>query len=530
MTRKIPHLLLREGRYFARLVVPAELRAIVGKTELRKPLGADRREAMRALPRCVADLQDVLSRARHAAASDGRAVHSAPARPMALGAVAHLHYDAALDRDARARDVPKELSGVTVPEINQWSAPARSASLRRVASGAASNDEVSAVVGWALEQLKDRGSFAAPHGSPQWRELARTLASVELEALARSLERDRGDYSGKPSFPPLTTPAPHEALADAVPLRDLFDGFFAELRRSGKGAPAEKRWKSAFDNLIKFLGHDDARKVTRSDLVKWRETLLTTHAARSVRGVFLASVKTVFSWAVDSERLPTNVSLGIKARVPRQQEAREKGFVDEEARDVLRAAKNYAPPTRERAHLTAAKKWVALLCCFTGARVAEITQLRKSDVRREGDITYIRITPEAGSVKTGMFRDVPLHKQILEWGFLEFVNAAPEGPLFYSTTIKRDEKSVHPSKQVAQQLAAWIRSLKIVNEGVAPNHGWRHRFKTICRDVGIDAETRDAIQGHAARTAGEAYGTVSLKLKAAAIEKFPRIGLEKKSG
>lgn len=38
---KIRHLLERDGRYFARLVVPKALRPFAGKCERRKPLGAE---------------------------------------------------------------------------------------------------------------------------------------------------------------------------------------------------------------------------------------------------------------------------------------------------------------------------------------------------------------------------------------------------------------------------------------------------------------------------------------------------------
>jgi len=39
MAGKVRHVVNRSGRYHARLVVPKELRGIVGKTELRTPLG-----------------------------------------------------------------------------------------------------------------------------------------------------------------------------------------------------------------------------------------------------------------------------------------------------------------------------------------------------------------------------------------------------------------------------------------------------------------------------------------------------------
>ena len=54
MAGKTRHMVNRSGRYLARLVVPKDLREIVGKTELRAPLGGDYREALRLLPGAVA--------------------------------------------------------------------------------------------------------------------------------------------------------------------------------------------------------------------------------------------------------------------------------------------------------------------------------------------------------------------------------------------------------------------------------------------------------------------------------------------
>lgn len=55
-------------------------------------------------------------------------------------------------------------------------------------------------------------------------------------------------------------------------------------------------------------------------------------------------------------------------------------------------------PGREAPKLAAAKRWVPWLCAFTGARVGEMIQIRKEDVRREGKLWMLHVTPEAGPV------------------------------------------------------------------------------------------------------------------------------------
>jgi Domain of unknown function (DUF6538) len=57
MAGKVRNLVNRSGRYHARLVVPKDLRGIVGKTELRTPLGGDYRQALKLLPGAVVRLQ-----------------------------------------------------------------------------------------------------------------------------------------------------------------------------------------------------------------------------------------------------------------------------------------------------------------------------------------------------------------------------------------------------------------------------------------------------------------------------------------
>ena len=54
-------------------------------------------------------------------------------------------------------------------------------------------------------------------------------------------------------------------------------------------------------------------------------------------------------------------------------------------------------------------------------------------------------------------------------------------------------------------------------------HGFRHRFKTVGMEASVPSRILDAIQGHAARTAGDSYGDVTVKAMAMAMERIPRV-------
>jgi len=145
--------------------------------------------------------------------------------------------------------------------------------------------------------------------------------------------------------------------------------------------------------------------------------------------------------------------------------------------------------------------------------------MRKEDFRVEDGQWLARITPDAGTVKAGGYRDVPLHPQIIDQGFADFVHNANPGPLFHNGTDP--DYYQRKSEQAAGQLRDWLRENELTPKGLQPNHAWRHRFKTLSRELGISDRVVDAIQGHAGKSAGDNYGDVTLKTRADAIRKLP---------
>jgi integrase len=196
--------------------------------------------------------------------------------------------------------------------------------------------------------------------------------------------------------------------------------------------------------------------------------------------------------------LPVNPALSVKQLKPRKVYSRGRGYTDAEAVKVLKASRAFEPNEdingyiREKPELVSANRWVPIICAFTGARVSEITQLRKEDIRQFDGAWVIRITLEAGSVKVGGYRDVPLHPQIIEEGFPDFLKNAGQGPLFHNGTTP--DIYVRKSKQILNQLADWLRTAELRPEGLAPNHAWRHRLKTQYIELGISDRVMDAIQ------------------------------------
>ena len=255
--------------------------------------------------------------------------------------------------------------------------------------------------------------------------------------------------------------------------------------------------------------------------------MTSKRGARTVDAVWLTAAKTVFSWGVSQKHLRTNPFASVKVDVPKASVLREggKSFNTEEARVILTAS---LAITNTKDAFPRAKRWVPWVCAYSGARAGEITQLRGIDITKREGFYVMRITPEAGSTKTGSARTVPLHEHLITQGFIEFVRAQGDGPLFFNVRTATDVEvdpmnpKMPPATKVRQRVGDWVRGLGISEPDGGPTHGWRHLFLKTARRAGIEPTLRFGITGHATKSEGEAYGQPEPEELAEALKKFPR--------
>jgi integrase len=387
---------------------------------------------------------------------------------------------------------------------------------------------------WIADHLIAQNNWSVDRSSGLYRHLVSRVARGELD-LGRTIRKEM-EFEPHAVMDSFFGPAEYQADVERqrrrstkrkVSILALFDAYAAEAELK----PATlKAWRTCLASMIAHLGHDDASRVEPKDIVAWKEALAAaggddpTRGARTIRDKYLAAAKAVFRWAAENHKIEANPTQGVGIRVKKRARLREPSLSDDEAAIILSASLAEGD-TAARSPQAFARRWVPWLCAYTGARVGEITQLRREDVFEEAGIACIRITPEAGTQKTDRAWKVPLHPHLLEQGFVEALGDR-SGPLFYDPSNHRGGSLGNPqSKKVAERLAKWVRSIGVDDPLVQPNHGWRHRFKTQARLVGMDPEARDTIQNHSRGTEGDKYGDKPLPMLFRAIQMLPRYDL-----
>ena len=337
------------------------------------------------------------------------------------------------------------------------------------------------------------------------RRLLLAIASAVQAAAKKTNRRSFEDAPWALNSPSSIAPA----ASNPVLLEAILKGWAAEMK------PVEKTlymWGRVVEQLAVFLGHRDGARVATSDIVRWKASLLESGlSARTVRFSKLAPIAALFGWASKNSILPSNAAAGVDVRVKMKPGEGRRGYSDEEAKLILRAAR------REQGAL----RWLPWLCAYTGARLSELCQLRRSDVVQIGEVWCINLIAEAGSLKNvGSERTIPLHPCLVDEGFLTFARRGPSSNVFPDLTPDRfGSRGGNGTKIVSR----WIRGLGVTDRRLAPAHSWRHRLKTLARRHGLAGDAVDAITGHARKSVGDQYGEFEVEALLRELSKLPPI-------
>ena len=139
--------------------------------------------------------------------------------------------------------------------------------------------------------------------------------------------------------------------------------------------------------------------------------------------------------------------------------------------------------------------------------------MRAREVRQsEDEIWYLDLmsTPDEDgnderTMKTlGSHRAVALHPDLIELGFLAYAAELPQdGQLFPSLIPNPDDWYGH---NFGKRWGEYLKKVVDLQSPVRPAHGFRHAFKTMCREAGIPEEIHDAMTGHDNGSISRKYG------------------------
>lgn len=499
MTRPTKH--PKSGVYRVRKVVPKPLRPIIGTGERIICLGT--KDPAEARERAPAACQNIKTEFALAQASLGPAQRLTQKEVVAQCGAFYRAFVAEFEDD------PGAPIGWEAGEDQLW------ARLERDGAGDTIGFNPNEI------EIKEARRFLAVRGvaadDDSVRRFAVALFETKRRAMATLEGRAMGDYSPDVEaerFPPVEVQATAPQTPDALPAGKLLEAWAAERHPA---AATRTKYAGTFRNIARVLGFDDVRRITPEHVLKFKQVRADEDKASKTIRLDILNAGAVCKWAVANHLLKANPFAGMVPRPSSKGELAREPFDDDDARRILIVSR------REVGWM----RWLPWLLCFTGARISEIVELRRRDVRQEAGVWILDIVPTtARAGKNPTFqRMIPLHPAVIQEGFLAYhagLAKDPNGPLFPG--IKADPRGsrVGPATTLTGR---WMRKVVgITDPRKVPNHSWRHRMEDQLRIADVRPEVVDAITGrHNPRNAGAGYGKGFRRMPAAVLKDLCRI-------
>jgi len=228
----------------------------------------------------------------------------------------------------------------------------------------------------------------------------------------------------------------------------------------------------------------------------------------------LSKLSVFGNWGVRQGLLLTNPFSGMKFLVKKQPNRRQP-FTTDDLKKILKPETylnwtiNFEHPYKiHKVNNKLPYYWVFLLGIFSGMRTNEMCQLRCSDIRKEKNIWFMFVEDsENTKVKTeSSIRKVPLHPQLVELGFIDYVGnlrKKKKTRVFWELREDRDgfasKVSRHYNENFLPAIGVWEKHKKVL-------YCTRHTFINKLYSEKVDENVIKTLVGHKKEFTMKHYG------------------------
>lgn len=406
------------------------------------------------------------------------------------------------------------------------------------------------------EQIADNNiakrGIALRKATPEYDAFVEIIAEATIDALDVFERRTTGDLSAAPKSQAVIKAK--ELAKPGETLLDLFERWSAErLAKGEKRADTVNQDRKIIEQFAKYVGRDravnsisphevfDYRGLLRDLPPKWtsnkqlvrlgmkdaaaraRELGLPQTAFTTVNK-HLSTISPLYKWLAGQ---PAWVGLQnpcdglfhdkVKGKNPRPP------FTTPVLNTILRSPlftgflADDAEHKRGNRQADDWRKWIPLVCMFTGARIGEIAQLRIGDVRQQHGVWFVYIAHDrdAGlSTKSGVSRAAAVHSQLEALGFIQFVDRQRQRSGGDDRSQLFPELKSNNRGQIGAEPSRWWRDylsaigVKQGRDGIGA-HSFRHELSDRLREEALLLDSEIAVcLGHSVKSTTGGYGKI----------------------
>lgn len=475
------HLTRRNGRYFYRRRVPADLIEAYGKSEVQQALAtADPKEAAKSARKVAAKFDDIFDVLR---ADLLRLEPVIEADPLTT---------------ADLPDIYKQLDRST-PEnrqaVDAWEAAVRDEATRDPLVARILTEEAKLIR--KLEKQRKHAEQLKATIREVLAEQRPTTAPPQLHAQAVDIG------TPKTKQPPVDSAA---SLMDVLRI-------WTDTRKPVPDSIG--RMNNVISRFFDAAGRHPVRSITRQHVLSFQTHLASLGIVPASVRTSVAMFRALLEAAVHAGIIDTNPANGVRTEVTRSAKTARLPFTKADMNAIF-AGPIYTEKLRPKPAGGEAVHWLPMLALYTGARLEELGQLSPADVKEETytdasgheqTATMIYLTDEGegqGLKNQASRRRVPVHAELIAAGFLQYV-AKQSGERLFPALVA--DKFGRETSAFSRWFGAYLRNTCGITDKRKTFHSYRHAFKEIMREVGVQEDVSDALSGHTNGAVSRNYGS-----------------------
>ncbi|WP_345537693.1 site-specific integrase [Variovorax defluvii] len=354
---------------------------------------------------------------------------------------------------------------------------------------AAAREEFSHVEDVAQVLLEDE-RLIAPPGSAARTLLLRELMRADIQTLQKQCDALRGNLF---ALPPTVPVAPR----DLPTMQTAFEAW-RQSQDKDRTIDAYGRYVRQFESENREL---PMASISLETANKFRDYLHGCDLDRESIINCVGGLATLWDfYERKSNRITSNPFREVQYDgLPRRESSVDRRRFEVSELAILFNSPVYLGQHKLKGQVKESAYWAPLLGPFVGARIEEIAQLRIADILRINGVWCIRIENLEHDQRTknmGSHRLVPMHKEVIQCGFLSYV---AKQKLAGQTHVFPSQRNTNKYRLWSNALTKWFGSYMNrigLEDPRLVYHSFRFTFKRQCTVCGISDEVRDALTGH----------------------------------
>ncbi|UQP01596.1 hypothetical protein L0Z36_06660 [Burkholderia multivorans] len=389
----------------------------------------------------------------------------------------------------------------------------------------------------ALSSLSSqlRIDWSEPKGKATLVQVLRELVKAWTGVRSRT-QGEPVDTPAAPAVPPNIIAAADQTKDDETYLEHILSAWAKERGPEPQTIRIHQR---AVERFHEYVGRHPVAKITKAHVVQFKDRMLGAGQTPTNTDSYLTNLRTLLNYAVSNLKAEYNAADGVRVGERRNAKGARLPF-DLPALKAIFSSPVYSEGFRpERINWTPdAAYWFPLIALYSGARLEEIAQLSPDDIyqetyhdldEKEHTAWVVRFTDmgEGQGVKNaGSVRRIPIHSVLIERGLVDFAQSRKgHARIFKTAPDSRGREGANWGKWFGKYLRT---ACKVTNERMT-FHSFRHTFKDIARERGIDEGVSRALMGHAGKdVADRVYGGLTYPLRplVEAMSRYRVLGLD----